>query len=225
MAVRTKIRDRVLPDYTRGEEIFNMSSHISGGAFGIAALVICVVTAALRGNVWNMVSGAIFGVSTIILYAMSSIYHGLLEGTTKKVFQVIDHCAIFLLIAGSYTPLALGQFRVMYPVISWSLFAFIWGMCALGMTLNAIDLKRFKVFSMVCYIALGWSLLIFTKQLLTAIPLSSFVLLLTGGVSYTIGSVLYLLGKKRRYMHSIFHMFVLAGSIQHFACVLISFLA
>jgi len=223
MALRTKLRDRKLPNYSRWEENFHMISHISGGVFAIAALVVCVAVAAYHRNVWGMVSGAVYGVTMILLYAMSSIYHGLRPEIPKKVFQVIDHCAIFLLIAGTYTPIALVRLRLFYPKVAWGLFAFIWGVSVLGIVFNAIDLRKFRVFSMICYIGLGWCVVFFVKQLLASIPVSAFIWLVAGGAAYTVGSVLYMLGKKRKYMHSVFHLFVILGSILHFVCIVICF--
>ncbi|MCL2446821.1 MAG: hemolysin III family protein [Oscillospiraceae bacterium] len=224
MAIRTKLRDRKLPGYTRGEEIFNMVSHISGGGFAVLALVACLGVAIWQQNSWAIGSAIVYGITMIVLYTMSSVYHGLIPETPKKVFQVIDHCAIFFLIAGTYTPIAMVSLRPMHPNIAWGLFAFMWGVCFLGATLNAIDLRKFRIFSLICYIGLGWSMLVFTRQLLEAIPMSAFAFLLGGGVAYTIGSILYMLGKRRRYMHSIFHLFVVAGSVLHFVSIILCFI-
>ena len=143
---RIKLSDRILPKYTKGEEIFNMTSHIVGGALGVVATVLCVIFAAVRGNGYGVVSGAIFGVTMILLYTMSSIYHGLNPKLkAKKVFQVLDHCSIFLLIAGSYTPFALCTLREYDPVTGWVIFGVIWAMALLGIVLNSIDIKRYKV--------------------------------------------------------------------------------
>ena len=145
---RQKLSDRILPDYTKGEEIFNMVSHIVGGAVGISALTLCVIIAALHHNVWGVVSSAVYGASMIILYTMSSIYHGLRPNlTAKKVFQIIDHCSIFLLIAGTYTPFTLCSLREYNPFLGWAIFGIIWGAAILGITLNSIDIKAFKKFS------------------------------------------------------------------------------
>ena len=222
---RTKLRDRVLPGYTRGEELFHMISHISGGAFAVAVLTVCVTIAAMRRNPWGVAGGAVFGATMILLYAMSSIYHGLKRQIAKKVFQILDHCAIFFLIAGTYTPIALVRIRVVSPGMAWGLFAFIWGVAVLGIVLNAIDLHKYLVFSLICYVGLGWCIVPFSKQLLAAIPVSAFVWLIAGGVMYTLGSVLYVIGKKRKYMHSVFHVFVVAGSVMHFVCVLLCLLS
>lgn len=218
---RTRLQDRRLPDYTRGEELFNMVSHIVGGALAIAALVLCVVFAALYGDAWSVASGAIYGFTMILLYTMSSLYHGLRPRKAKLVFQVIDHCSIFLLIAGTYTPLTLCVLRPHYPALAWTIFGIVWGFALLGIVLNAIDLKKFEKFSMICYIATGWCIIIAIRPLFAIISGPGVALLLSGGVAYTVGAVLYGIGKKKRYMHSIFHLFVLAGSILHFFCVLL----
>ena len=219
---RIKLNERILPTYTKGEEIFNMVSHIVGGALGIIATVLCIVFAAIAGNVYGIVSGAIYGVTMIILYTMSSIYHGLKpEKTSKKVFQVLDHCSIFLLIAGSYTPFCLCNIREHNQAIGWSIFAIIWIMAIIGIVLNSIDIKKFKKFSMICYLAMGWCI-IFTANLLPKIlNTSGLILLVLGGIAYTIGAILYGVGKKKKWMHSVFHMFILLGSILHFFCILL----
>ena len=222
MMHRTKLADRKIPDYTRGEEIFNMVTHIAGGAFAAAAIVLCVCFAAIHGNVWGVVTGAVYGATMLILYTMSSIYHGLpRDGLSKKVFQVIDHCAIFLLIAGTFTPVALCGLRPEYPALGWGMFGTIWTSAVLGITLNAIDLRRYRVFSMICYVGLSWCVLLVIKPLIRVLPAGALVLLFAGGVAYTIGAVLYGLGKKRRFMHSVFHIFVVAGSVLHFLCILL----
>lgn len=218
---RTKLRDRQLPDYTKGEEIFNMASHIVGAAFAVAALTLCVVVAALFGNAWGVVSGAVYGGTMILLYTMSSLYHGLRPEMAKKVFQIIDHCSIYLLIAGTYTPITLCALRPSYPVTAWTIFGAVWGLAALGITLNAIDLKGFRVFSMICYLGMGWCIILALKATLASLSPAGLWLLLAGGVAYTVGAVLYGIGKKRRYMHSVFHLFVLLGSILHFLLIVI----
>lgn len=219
---RTKLKDRVLPVYTKGEEIFNMTSHIVGGALGITALVLCVVFAAIRGNVYGVVSGAIYGATIIILYSMSSIYHGLKpELTAKKVFQIIDHCSIFLLIAGTYTPISLCSIREHSTWLGWTIFGVIWGLAALGITLNSIDLKKYKKFSMICYLGMGWCIVVAAKPAWTFVGATGMNMILIGGILYTIGAVLYALGKKKPYIHSVFHLFVLFASILHFLSILI----
>ena len=219
---RTKLKDRILPDYTKGEEIFNMTSHIVGGSFGIVALVLCIVFAAIHHNGYAVVSSAIYGVMMIILYTMSSIYHGLKpQRKAKKVFQVLDHFSIFLLIAGSYTPFCLVTFREYDAVLGWTIFGIIWAIAILGITLNAIDIKKYKVFSMICYLGMGWCIIFTAKLLPKLLGIPGLVLLVSGGIAYTVGAILYGLGRKKRYMHSIFHLFILLGSILQFFCILL----
>ncbi len=218
---RTKLSDRVLPSYTKGEEIFNMVSHIAGGAFGLAALVLCVIFSALHRNVYGVVASAIYGATMIILYTMSSIYHGLRPNlTAKKVFQVIDHCSIFLLIAGTYTPIALCSLREYSSALGWTIFGIIWGSAALGIVLNSIDIEKNKKFSMICYLAMGWCIVFCAKATYFTLGPGGITFLIAGGVLYTIGAVLYAKAKNHRYMHSVFHLFVVAGSILHFFCIL-----
>ncbi len=220
MKKRTKLSDRTLPNYTRGEEIMNMVTHIVGGAIGIAALTLCVIFAALKQNVFGVVSSAIYGGCMIAMYSMSSIYHGLRPGMGKKVMQVLDHCTIYFLIAGTYTVVALSALRPVYPLLGWGMFGFQWALAALCVTLTAIDLKKYKVFSMICYIFMGWAILPFISQTITVLTKSGFLLLLFGGISYTIGAILYGIGSKKHWMHSVFHIFVVIGSLLQFLCIL-----
>ncbi|OKZ78402.1 MAG: hemolysin III family channel protein [Clostridium sp. 27_14] len=219
---RTKLKDRILPKYSKGEEIFNMTSHIVGGALGIVALVLCVVFAAIHHNGYGVVSGAIYGVTMILLYTMSSIYHGLKpEKFSKKVFQVLDHCSIFLLIAGSYTPFCLCTFREYNTALGWTIFGIIWAIAILGIALNSIDIKKYKVFSMICYLGMGWCI-IFTANLFPKLlGVGGTVFLVAGGIIYSLGAILYGLGKKHKWMHSIFHLFILLGSLLQFFCILL----
>lgn len=213
---RTKLSDRLLPDYTKGEEIFNMVSHIVGGGLGVIALALCVIFSALHRDPWAIVGSSIYGVSMVALYTMSSVYHGLRPGTPKKVLQVLDHCTIYFLIAGTYTPILFCALRPAAPLVAWILFGFVWGCTALAATLTAIDLKKYAVFSMICYIGMGWCVIVALKLIIQALGFWGFLLLLAGGIAYTIGAVLYGIGSKVRYMHSIFHLFVVLGSLLHF---------
>lgn len=163
MKQRIKLADRQLPNYSKGEEIFNMVSHIVGAALGIAALVLCIIVSAKHHSGIGVVSSCIYGVTLIVLYTMSSVYHGLRPGMGKKVMQVLDHCTIYFLIAGSYTPILLVPMRAKYPVLAWSLFGLVWGCAVIACTLTAIDLKKYSVFSMICYLAMGWVIIIFIK--------------------------------------------------------------
>lgn len=210
---RTKLCDRKLPVYTVGEERMNMITHIVGGGFGVLILLAAVLLGALRRDAWTVVTGAIYGVSMIALYTVSSVYHGLRAGTAKKVMQVIDHCTIYLLIAGTYTPILLVSIRPVYPVLAWTIFGIQWGLTALAVVLNAIDLKKFSVISMVLYIAMGWCIIIAIKPMVVCTGWTAFWWILGGGISYTIGAVLYGMGRTRKYCHSVFHIFVDLGSL------------
>lgn len=219
---RTKLKDRILPKYTKGEEIFNMTSHIVGAVLGVVATVLCIVFAAVHGNGYGVVSGSIYGVTMIILYTMSSIYHGLSPRIkSKKVFQILDHCSIFLLIAGSYTPFALCSIREADNLAGWAIFGVIWLFAILGIVLNSIDIKKFKTFSMICYLLMGWCILIKGNLLPQLLTFNGFILLVAGGIAYTIGAIIYGVGKKHKYFHSIFHLFILLGSFLHFLCILL----
>lgn len=210
---RTPLINRTLPNYTKGEECMNMITHIVGGGLSIFILVICIITAAAHHNVWGVVSGAIYGFCLIALYSVSSVYHGLRTDTSKKVMQVIDHCTIYFLIAGTYTPILLSAMRPEYPVLSWVVFGAEWGFALLGAALNGIDLKKYSKFSMICYIAMGWLIVAALKPTIAVLTMPGFLWLLAGGVAYTLGAVLYGLGKKKAYLHSVFHIFVIFGSI------------
>ena len=220
---RTKLIDRKLPDYTRGEEIFNMVSHIVGGGLGIIICALCVIKSFLNHDAYQITGSFIYGISMVVLYTMSSVYHGLKHETAKKVLQVIDHCAVFILISGTYTPIALASLREYNTTLGWSVFGVVWGVSALGITLNAIDLKKYNVFSIICYLAQGWCIILTGKAAIAAIGAKGFYWLLAGGIAYTLGAVLYgIAGKKTvRYMHSVFHIFVVLGSLLQFVAILL----
>ena len=206
------------PVYSLAEELMSSISHGVGTLLGVAALVVGVVMAAIYSDAWCVVSMAVYGATLVILYSMSTIYHGLKPNKGKRVFRVLDHCSIFLLIAGTYTPLTLVSLRGM---LGWVLFGVVWAAAILGIVFNAVNLNRFKIFSMICYIAMGWVIVFAFKPLLDIMRTGGIVLLIAGGVAYTIGAVLYGIGKKVKYMHSVFHFFVLAGSILHYFCILL----
>ena len=217
---RTPLADRTLPDYTKGEEIFNMVSHIVGGASGIVYLILCVMVATLHNNPYGIVGSVIYGISVILLFTMSSIYHGLRPGTAKKVFQVLDHCMIYIMIAGTYAPITLSAIRQQSATIAWVIFGIVWGVTLIAMTFTAIDHHKYKVFSMICYIGLGWAIIGFWPVTYKAITLGGAIFLALGGVLYTVGAILYGVGKKHRYVHSLFHLFVNAASLMHFFCII-----
>ena len=199
-----------------------MVTHIIGGVIGIVALVLCVIFAAKHDNVYGIIGGSIFGVTMILLYTISSVYHGLNPNLmAKKVMQVLDHCTIFLLIAGSYTPILLCSVRAYSSTLGWSMFGIVWGLAIIGIILNSIDLKRYKVFSMVCYLGMGWCVLAIANKMPLILSKGAIALLVLGGIAYTIGAVLYLIGSKKRYYHTVFHVFVDIGSLLHFLCILL----
>ena len=216
---RTKLINRKLPAYTKGEEIMNMVTHITGGALGILVLVLSILRCALYGNSIDTVGAAIYGGSMIALYSVSSIYHGLRPNMGKKVMQVIDHCTIYLLIAGTYTPILLSAFVPVYPIIGWGLLIAQWAMAALAITLTAIDLKKYNAFSMICYIGMGWGIILFLDKAIFLLTLEGFYVLLSGGIAYTVGAVLYGIGNKAKWFHSIFHIFVVLGSFLQFLAI------
>ena len=219
---RIKLKDRVLPTYTKGEEVFNMVTHIVGGGMGVIALILCTVMSVIHQNPYGVVSSVIFGISMILLYTMSSIYHGLNEKLkAKKVFQILDHCSIFILIAGSYTPFALCTLREYSISLGWTIFGIIWLFAILGVVLNSIDLKRYKIFSMICYLVMGWCIIVKINILPELLKMAGFSLLIAGGIIYTIGAILYGIGKKIKYIHSVFHIFICIGNLLHFLCILL----
>ena len=219
---RTPLAERALPEYTRGEEICNMVTHIVGGVLGIVALVLCPIVGAKHHSAYAVVSGVIYAFSMLTLYAVSSVYHGLSPNVKgKRVMQVIDHCTIYFLIAGSYMPLTLCAIRPLSPGWGWSLFGLVWALTAVAATLTAIDLKMFAKFSMICYLLMGWCVVVRIDLVYRALGPAGFALLVAGGLAYTLGAVLYALGKKRRYMHSAFHVFVVIGSLLQFLCILL----
>lgn len=221
IATKKRTLKTQLPDYTRGEEICNTVTHAIGAVFAVAAIPLLVVMAAMHRNPWAIVSGAIYGTTLLIMFTVSSVYHGLPVGNAKRVMRIIDHCDIYFLIAGTYTPILLVGIRPLNPALAWSIFGVEWALTAIAVTLNAIDLKRFEKVSMVCYIGMGWCVIAVLKLTIDAMTMPGFLLLLAGGIAYTIGAVLYGIGKKVRYMHSVFHVLVLAGSVLQFLAILL----
>ena len=217
---RTKLRDRLLPTYSSGEECMNMVTHIVGCAFAVVVFFLCLWRTISKGFL-PIISSVIYGISMVVLYTMSSIYHGLRPGTGKKVLQVLDHCTIYGLIAGTYAPIVLCAIAPKYPVIGWGLFAAEWILAVTAGVLTAIDLRKYRTLSMICYISMGWGIIFFLPQALAVLSLPGFLLLLAGGIAYTIGAILFGLGKRIKWMHSVFHIFVVLGSILQFLTIFI----
>ncbi|MBR6106456.1 MAG: hemolysin III family protein [Oscillospiraceae bacterium] len=220
-AKRIPLAQRSLPDYTRGEEIMNMVTHIVGGAGGLLILIGSVLIGAAHHDAWAVVSGCIYGFMTCCLFVISSVYHGLPDGMGKRVMQVIDHCTIYFMIAGTYTPVLLTGIRRTSVPLAWVIFGIEWASALTAAALTAIDLKKYKTMSMICYLAMGWAIVVILRPTLRVMGTSGFLWLLSGGLCYTIGAVLYGLGKRHRYMHSIFHLFVNAGSILQAIAILL----
>ena len=201
--------------YTLGEEIFNSVSHGVGGGLSIAGTVVLIVLAAIHSDAWGVVSSAIFGASLIILYTMSTLYHAITNPRAKAFFRIMDHNTIFFLIAGTYTPITLVPLR---GALGWVLFGIVWGAAVLGIVFNSIDLEKFRKPSVVCYIAMGWVIVIAIKPMLQKVSPLSLWFLLIGGLFYTVGVIFYV-KKKKKYFHSIWHLFTIAGSVFHYFAV------
>lgn len=216
---RTKLSLRQLPIYCRGEEVMNMVTHIVGGGMGILILLCCVLTTALQGDALGCVGSAIYGFCMIALYTMSSVYHGVRPSLGKKVLQVLDHCTIYFLIAGTYTVIATTALHRLSPALCWAVLGIEWALTALAVTLTAIDLKKYQVFSMICYIGMGWLVALFIPQVIQSMTLTGFYWLLAGGLAYTFGAVLYGIGSKKPWYHSVFHIFVVLGSLLQFVAI------
>ncbi|MCI8332716.1 MAG: hemolysin III family protein [Clostridiales bacterium] len=202
-----------IPTYSLHEELMNAISHGVGALFAIGALVLCVVKSALHADPWAIVSSAIYGATLVLMFTLSTIYHALKINKAKRVFRVLDHCGVFLVVAGSYTPYTLVSLR---GPLGWTIFGIIWGFTILGIVFNAIDVDRYSTVSAVINLITGWGILLAVVPLARVLPGLGLSLLFIGGLCYTVGAVLYALGSKRKFFHSIFHVFVLIGAILHF---------
>ena len=203
------------PNYTRGEETANQLTHALGIVFGVAGLVLLVVFSLRNGDAWHVVSTAIFGAMLVLLYTASTLYHSFKAERTRHLLQKFDHAAIFLLIAGTYTPFVLVTLRGPW---GWSLFGVVWGLAILGVVLKFWFAGRFRMVSTLIYLVMGWLVMIAIKPLLAALPAGGMKLLVAGGLCYTGGAVFYL-WKRLPYHHAIWHLFVLGGSACHWAAV------
>ena len=217
---RTKLADRKLPDYTRGEEIFKMVSHIVGGGFGVIALGLCAGFSIYHKNWWGLGGGIFYGLMMIYLYTISSVYHGLIPEKPKKVMQVLDHCTIFALIFGTYVPVLLTGIRENYIVLFWITLAILIVSTAVCVTFTAIDFKKYAVIANIGYFGIGWASPLLLYPMYKVYGLEFVLWIFFGGVSYTVGIIFFILQKKKRYMHSIFHLFILLGSVLHFIPIL-----
>ena len=218
---RTPLSQRQLPNYTRKNEALNLATHAFGAVLGILVLVLGTVKAARQGDAWAIVGNCIFGASMTVLYSVSSVYHGLKPSMGKKVMQVVDHCTIYLLIAGTYTPILLCAIRPEQPVLAWIVFGCEWAAALAAAAFTAIDLHKYSKLSMLCYIVMGWMVILVLRPTIQALTIPGFLWLLGGGLAYTIGAVFYGIGHKKPTVHTIFHLFVDLGSILHSVCIFV----
>lgn len=200
---------------TVGEEIANSVTHGIAAAFSVAALVILVIFASLRGNAWHIVSCAVFGVTLILLYLASTLYHALPVGKAKEVFRILDHASIYLLIAGTYTPFTL---VTLHGPWGWSIFGVVWGLAVAGVVFQSLLIGRLPVLSTAVYILMGWVVVIALRPLVHALPWGGLLWMLAGGLCYTAG--VYFYASRSKFAHAVWHLFVIAGSVCHFFAVL-----
>lgn len=218
-----KLKNRKLPDYSRGEEIANMVTHLTGAVFALVSLFLCVIAAAWNHNIPGIVSGIIYGLSMMVVYTISSVYHGLDEKTAfigKRVMQVIDHCDIYGLIVGTFSPIVLCGLVRSKPALAWTSYGIVLLTSVIGIVFTAIDLHKFRVISYVMYFLSGWSVLMCVKAMYEFYGLLFVILLVCGGVVYTLGMIFFMLEIKHyRYCHSIFHIFIIGGSVLQFITI------
>ncbi len=199
-----------------GEEIANAVSHGVGALLAIAGTAVLIVTACIYGSAISVVSSALYGAFAILVYLFSTIYHSLTNTKAKKVFQIFDHCSIFLMILGSYIPISLCLIK---GALGWSLFGVMVGLSIIGIVFNSIDMKKWQKLSMVLYVIMGWSLIVMFKEVMIKVPPKSLILLVGGGISYTLGIVFFGMDKIK-YMHYVWHLFVLLGSVLQYFFIL-----
>lgn len=200
----------------KNDEILNSVTHIVGAALALAGLVVLVVSASLRGDAWRIVSFSVYGATLFLLYLSSALYHSS-SGRAKRLFRIIDHQSIYLLIAGTYTPFTLVPLRGAW---GWSIFGVVWGLAVFGVILDAVHGSGRRIPQLVIYVLMGWLIMIALKPLLLALPLPGLAWLMAGGLFYTSGIAFYLMDRQFPYFHGVWHLFVLAGSVCHYAAVL-----
>jgi hemolysin III len=198
-------------------ERFNSISHLVGAALALAGVAVLVVVASHEGGARRIVAFSVYGASLFLLYLMSTLYHSL-TGRAKNVFRVLDHQAIYLLIAGSYTPFTL---VTLDGIVGWWLFGAVWGMAVLGLVIDALPRRSTRILPLIIYFVMGWLIVLALKPLLAALPHAGFLWLLTGGILYTSGAVFYALDRRYPWMHGVWHLFVLGGSISHYVAILV----
>lgn len=202
--------------YTDGEEVFNSVTHGIGVMLSAAGMTILIILSLIYGNTLGLISSIIYGVTLILMFASSTLYHSLPNEKAKKIFRIFDHCSIFLLIAGTYTPFTLITLKDDNGII---LFSVIWISAVIGVILNAVDLKKYDKLSLVCYVLMGWAAIFAVRPLIRILSPVGILLLILGGIMYTGGIIFYKM--KNKYMHSVWHLFVLAGAVLHFLTILL----
>jgi hemolysin III len=201
-------------------EKFNSITHMVGAALALAGLAVLVVLASLQGDVWKIVSFSVYGVALVILYTCSALYHSF-KGRAKAVFRKLDHVSIYLLIAGTYTPISLVTLRGGSAAWGWSIFGVVWGLALVGIVLDALPTRGRRILPVVIYLLMGWLIVVALGPMLRVMPAGGFAWLLAGGLAYTLGVAFYAFDTKVRHFHGVWHLFVLAGSVSHYLAVLL----
>lgn len=203
--------------FSTGEEIANAITHGIGAILSIAALVLLIVYASLYGNAWHIVSFTIFGASMFILYMSSTMVHALRPGKAKDLFEIFDHSAIYIFIAGTYTPFTL---IVIQGKLGWTMFGIAWGLAIAGTIFKVFFVKKYLFTSTILYVLMGWMVVLGWNQIVAFLPRAGVVLLVAGGICYTFGAVFYV-WRGFKFHHAVWHLFVIAGSVTHFFCVIL----
>ncbi len=210
----------IIPKYSLSEELMSSISHGVGALFSLVILISCIWVSAKHNNMYGIVGSIIYGLTSFILYIVSTLYHALKPNRAKKVFRIIDHCSIYLLIAGTYAPYCLVTLRDVSPIVGWLVLITVWVCAIIGITFTAINMNTFKKMGMALYLIMGWVCIFSFKTLVDGISTAGLIYMIIGGVAYTVGAILYGVGKKVKYMHSVFHFFVLAASIMFYISII-----
>lgn len=203
----------------KGEK-FNSISHVVGAALALAGLAVLVVLASFKADPWKIVSFSIYGTTLVLLYTCSALYHSF-KGRAKDIFRKLDHCMIYLLIAGTYTPITLVTLRENHMAWAWSIFGVVWGLAVFGIVWDTMQRRGARILPVLIYLLMGWLIVIALKPMSQALPAGGFALLIAGGLAYTLGVIFYAMDTRIRHFHGVWHLFVLAGSISHFLTVLL----
>lgn len=217
---RTNLKERHLPNYSIGEEIFNSVSHIVGAFFGVFALITCVIEATKNNNTRDLAGAIVYGVSCLLMFTMSGVYHGSTVIPLKKVFQVVDHCTVYLMVAGSYTPILLSGLYRENKKLAIIMLIIVWSVALFGMALKCYDLTKLQALALLSTVLTGWAVLAILFPLTRAIGSKNVLLIIGGGLSYTIGAILFAIGVKKKYFHCIFHIFVNVGAIVQYIAII-----